>query len=288
MKASKTPVEDRYVHIRKYVQLALVAIMICCVMMFAHLAKLQSNETAAINNAEHQANITTNSDICKSFPQEPLCILAKEISADPTKAVAGPVGPQGLTGPKGDPGNKGLGVQEFITDKDGRLIVTFSDGSSKDLGTVQGVPGAKGDPGAQGVSGRGIIQTSIQDGQLVVAYTDGKTEAIGNIIGPVGAQGPTGDTGLTGETGPTGQSGTTGKDGLTVTKISNDLAGEVTVTYSDGSSAVAGTITDTTTITKFECIDNTLFIQLSSESEAHSTEVQCVAEPLVPVTPTTP
>lgn len=75
----------------------------------------------------------------------------------------GPVGPQGLLGPAGERGEKGLdgrdgrdgkdgvGLAGAIIDRDGSLVVTLSDGSTKALGLVVG---PKGEPGRDGQDGK--------------------------------------------------------------------------------------------------------------------------------------
>lgn len=266
MKAKNTLAGKRYIQQSKYIQLAVVAILICCVLMVMYLGKLQKNESVAVNNAEQQANITKNSGICKTFPKEPLCVLAKEISADPTKTVT-VSGPPGIQGTQGVPG---LGIRSFTTTAAGSLVVTFSDGTTKNLGTVvgkdgedgkngkNGVDGKTGKDGATGLNGRGIQKTSIVNGQLVVTYTDSSVEVVGSIVGPkgdTGAKGEKGDTGIPGPAGPAGPAGAKGDPGAT------------------------------TTIVEFECVNNTLTIKLSSDTEK-STGVQCNAP--APVDPNPP
>ena len=83
----------------------------------------------------------------------------------------------------------GKSVQSFAI-KNGELIVTYTDGTTDNLGSVvgsngtqgdqgpqgpQGEQGDKGDKGDQGEPGRGIEKVEIVDGNLMVTYTDSDT-----------------------------------------------------------------------------------------------------------------
>lgn len=83
----------------------------------------------------------------------------------------------------------GKSVQSFAI-KNGELIVTYTDGTTDNLGSVvgsngtqgdqgpqgpQGEQGDKGDKGDKGEPGRGIEKVEIVDGNLMVTYTDSDT-----------------------------------------------------------------------------------------------------------------
>lgn len=290
MEVNKSPLENRYLQMRKYLQIALVGIIICCIANGISFVRLSQTEAQAVQNAQQQATIAAKSDICFIYPDEPLCLFAKEVKANPTKPVSDPIanliqGAQGIKGDKGDKGaqgptgSKGLGIESFATNDTGHLIVTYSDESTDDLGIVQGAtgplgpqgpaglpgtsgaegltgpPGPEGPTGVPGPAGRGITATSLVDGQLVVTYSDGASEVVGNVVGP---RGPA---------------------GVSISSVDVSSSGAITVSYSDGTSSVAGTVTDTTTISQLICEDNVLTLTLSTGS-SQSTGVQCpVASP---------
>ncbi|MEV5538468.1 hypothetical protein AB0L13_16555 [Saccharopolyspora shandongensis] len=77
----------------------------------------------------------------------------------------------------------------------GRLVVTYTDGTRRDVGPVVGPGGPAGLPGADGAdgsvgsvgpAGRGIAGTALDGVDLVVTYTDGTTENLGRVVGPAG------------------------------------------------------------------------------------------------------
>jgi len=63
----------------------------------------------------------------------------------------GPIGNDGIDGKDGSDGAKGdagIGVAEALIDKAGALVLTYSDGTVKNCGVVQGRDGKDGEPGA--------------------------------------------------------------------------------------------------------------------------------------------
>lgn len=64
---------------------------------------------------------------------------------------AGPTGPKGDTGSQGDRGPSGRGIKSVTVSSEGRLIVTYTDGTADDLGPLP--KGPKGDQGKTGPSG---------------------------------------------------------------------------------------------------------------------------------------
>jgi hypothetical protein len=57
-------------------------------------------------------------------------------------------------GADGRDGKDGLSVKDFVRDKEGHLIVVMSDGTTKDLGEIDGKDGAQGEPGRDGTNGK--------------------------------------------------------------------------------------------------------------------------------------
>lgn len=97
------------------------------------------------------------------------------------KGEAGPRGEQGVAGADG------VGATDALIDRDGALVLTFSDGRSKNLGVIVGRDGADGARGERGERG---------------------------ADGPQGERGATGEAGARGADGPEGKQGPAGKDGV--------------------------------------------------------------------------
>lgn len=75
---------------------------------------------------------------------------------------------------------------------DGRLVVSYTDGTEADLGRVaggegqRGASGQDGERGQQGQPGRSIVGTAVVDGELVVTYSNGTSVVAGMVVGPAG------------------------------------------------------------------------------------------------------
>lgn len=132
-----------------------------------------------------------------------LCNEAAQVRATP---LPGPL--PGITGPAGTDGVDGRGIAGTGI-VDGRLVLTYSDGTTETVGQVVGAPGA------QGV---GITDSDVVDGQLVLTFSDGSTLDVGQIVGADGAA---------------------GADGRGVTSIAA-VDGRLMVTYSDGTTQDVG------------------------------------------------
>jgi integrin beta 3 len=80
------------------------------------------------------------------------------------------VGPDGPPGPPGAPGRDGAGVVESFLDRAGHLLLTLSDGRTKDVGLVlgkDGTDGAAGTPGRDGLQGKdGVDGMTLDDAEL--------------------------------------------------------------------------------------------------------------------------
>ncbi len=112
--------------------------------------------------------------------------VAEAVKAIPVPADGkdGEPGPQGEAGPKGDagergePGKDGADVVGAIRDADGHLILTLSNGLTKDVGRVVGHDGAKGADGKDGSDGFGwedMEEFAEDDGRtLVRRYSKGE------------------------------------------------------------------------------------------------------------------
>lgn len=78
---------------------------------------------------------------------------------EPVKGECGDPGAQGPQGEPGAPGQDGVGMAGAVIDRAGHLVLTLTDGSTRDLGPVvgkDGKDGAKGDPGTDGADALGF------------------------------------------------------------------------------------------------------------------------------------
>jgi hypothetical protein len=109
----------------------------------------------------------------------------------------------------------------------GNLILTLSDSTTIDVGTVVGPAGSTGAPGAAGATGpQGPQGNTGATGPQGIQGNTGATGAAGaqGIQGNTGATGPQGIQGNTGAQGPQGiqgQQGSTGAQGISVTLVGN-------------------------------------------------------------------
>lgn len=141
------------------------------------------------------------------------------------------------------------GITESAANGVHTYTVTFGDNSTRTF-TVQdgaagpqgipgtdgkdGAPGADGAPGKNGTDGRGINTAWVNDnGELQLEYSDGEEDNLGNVKGPRGAKGVKGDTGT---------QGPAGADGIGITDAQITEAGELQITYTDGTTVLLGEV----------------------------------------------
>lgn len=141
------------------------------------------------------------------------------------------------------------GITESAANGVHTYTVTFGDNSTRTF-TVQdgaagpqgipgtdgkdGAPGADGAPGKDGTDGRGINTAWVNDnGELQLEYSDGEEDNLGNVKGPRGAKGVKGDTGA---------QGPAGADGIGITDAQITEAGELQITYTDGTTVLLGEV----------------------------------------------
>lgn len=95
-----------------------------------------------------------------------------------------------------------VSVTSALIDRTGGLVLTFSDGSTKDLGAVcgaNGTDGADGRDGKDGAAGVGIADaTQNMAGELILALTTGETKNVGKVSGANGSDGAHGLDGAAG------------------------------------------------------------------------------------------
>lgn len=147
------------------------------------------------------------------------------------KGDTGETGATGLKGDTGSTGAAGVGVSSAVIDGTGHLIITKTDSSTVDAGSVigpkgdQGATGATGATGAKGDRGISVYQAVVDgNGNLIVTLDDATQLDAGSVVGPQGAQGVQ---------GPAGRS--IASSGVVV-----DESGYLQVTLTDGSTINAG------------------------------------------------
>ncbi len=175
-----------------------------------------------------------------------------DTGAQGEKGDKGDTGAQGEKGDKGDTGATGRGIEAIRIDENGHLIITYSDGTSEDAGSVQGstqgsagATDAAGTTGAQGETGAtGATGAQGETGATGATGAQGETGATGatGAQGETGATGEQGETGATGATGAQGETGATGAAGRGIVTAKLDGNGHLIITYSDGTSEDAGAV----------------------------------------------
>jgi hypothetical protein len=224
---------------------------------------MKLSEMQAISDKVAAANLTLESNICKIYPTQDPCTQARAIIENPKTEIPA------TKGDKGDRGSDGRGVSTFKT-VSGDLIVKYTDGATENLGKVIGKDGKTGKTGSAGKTGRGILSATVESGSLVVKYSDGTTHNAGIIVGPAGAAGAAGSQGIQ---GVQGERGSQGVPGIGVSNISVKDNGEVTVTYTDGRTEIAGKVI-ISTIKSLTCSSDVLTITMIDGTYV-STTVDC-------------
>jgi hypothetical protein len=145
--------------------------------------------------------------VCRAVP-------ASELSADNldvcNRAERGELPPP-APARDGQPGKDGRGIT-YTAVSQGRLFISFTDGTTRDVGQIVG------EPGADGADGRGVVGSAIVSGRLILSYSDSTTEDVGQVVGVDGKEGP---------------------PGRSVTSV-DAVDGRLVITYSDGSKQDAG------------------------------------------------
>jgi hypothetical protein len=144
-----------------------------------------------------------------------IALSGSDLSFDGTTldlSGVGATGPQGATGPTGATGATGNGVTA-ATVSAGNLLLTYSNTSTQNVGSVQGpqgdtgATGPTGATGATGPIGISVNSAALSGDNLTLTLSNSAVITAGNVRG---AQGP---TGATGSQGPAGNDGADGADG---------------------------------------------------------------------------
>jgi hypothetical protein len=153
--------------------------------------------------------------------------------------VRGIDGKPGEKGAPGDRGEAGVSVKDAFLDGDGRLLLTLSDGTVKQLGNVRGEKGAPGDRGEPGPAG----PPGPQGDKGEKGEPGDKGDA-----GPPGLRGEKGDAGEPGARGEDGAAGSPGArgekgdNGASILSAIVNADGELILISSDGTKHAAGIV----------------------------------------------
>ena len=178
-----------------------------------------------------------------------------EDGKDGVDGKPGQDGEDGKDGIDGINGKDGVSIVKSEINEKGELVLTYSDGTSINLGRVVGTDGkdgadgedgkdgvdgkpgqdgADGADGKDGVDGIGISTVVINEkNELVITLSNGTVINLGNVKG---------DKGDKGEAGEDGVDGTDGKDGVSIVKSEINEKGELVLTYSNGTSINLGKV----------------------------------------------
>ena len=139
--------------------------------------------------------------------------------------VNGINGKDGSDGSDGRDGKDGVSISGVSVNESGQMVITYSDGKSVNLDKIVA---------ANGKDGIGISKSEINTaGELVLTYSNGQQANLGCIIGADGQNG---------KDGVPGKDGVDGKDGISITNSVINNAGELVLTYSNGTNANLGKV----------------------------------------------
>ena len=140
----------------------------------------------------------------------------------------------GINGNPGKDGTDGRSITKAEINSSGELVLTYSDGTSSNAGTVKGKDGTNGTNGINGTNGKDGVDGAtpyIQDGYW---YINGASTG-------VKAAGTDGKNGTNGTNGTNGKDGTNGTDGVGIASINTTES-----TASGGTNVVKMNLTDGT------------------------------------------
>ncbi len=154
--------------------------------------------------------------------------------------ASGRDGKDGRDGTDGTNGTDGISVATAVINESGELIITYSDGTTANLGKIVGSDGINGINGVNGTNGTdgkdgkdGISVSSAEinsEGELVLSFSNGQRANVGAVVGAKGDKGEKGEQGAQGEKG---ENGLNGSDGIGVKKSEINSAGELVITYTN-------------------------------------------------------
>lgn len=125
-----------------------------------------------------------------------LASLKGEKGEQGEQGIQGVQGEKGERGEKGQDGTDGIGIASSEINKNGELVITYSNNTVDNLGVVVGADGKDGTNGTNGVDGIdgkdgiGITNAEINtSGELTLTYSDGKSANLGKVVGADGKDG---------------------------------------------------------------------------------------------------
>lgn len=275
---NESALEQRIKQLIKYMTIGLACLILVGIMSGFSFWKVNQEKEVAVQNQQVQAETTKDSSWCTIYPDDIPCKMSRDVAANPTETL---VPLNGKDGKDGKPGENGRGVTTFDVSDEGNLIVSYTDGTTKDIGHIVGKNGIDG---INGKDGRGILSVTIDRGNLMIGFTDGVTENLGMVVGPAGQNGQDGQNGVDGQMGPAGPAGSNGndgapgRDGISVIDLQVDAAGFVNVYYSDNTVRSAGQII-VNTVQKITC-ENDTFTMTMIDGKTLSTTVDCTPDNL--------
>jgi hypothetical protein len=101
------------------------------------------------------------------------------------KGEAGNDGLSGADGLPGADGKDGVGLADALIDKDGALVLTMTDGRTKNLGPVHGSDGAPGNDGADGLGFEHMSVEQVNERTIAFMFKRGEEKAEVNVTLPV-------------------------------------------------------------------------------------------------------
>ena len=165
----------------------------------------------------------------------------------------------GINGSDGANGKDGIGITNATLNTSGELVLSFSNGSSLNLGSIIGSKGDTGAAGSNGKDGVGIQNAAIDtNGKLTISLTNGTTLDLGNIKGADGKNGENGVSVTKSEINPNGELilhysnntstnlgkvvGSNGSNGVGIQNVTISESGNLTVTLTNSSVVNLGNI----------------------------------------------
>ena len=146
----------------------------------------------------------------------------------------GQEGTPGAPGQPGQPGEPGRGVHQVEINAEGKLVITYTDGTSSTLDKVVGENGQNGADGTNGTDGKdgvGIQNIVInENGELIITLSNQTELNLGNIMG------------ANGQDGADGQDGQDGKDGDSISGATINENGELVLTFTSGKQITVGNV----------------------------------------------
>lgn len=163
--------------------------------------------------------------------------LGGVVGKDGRDGKNGADGKDGRDGTDGTSGTDGISISAAVINESGELIISYSDGTTANLGKVVGSDGINGVNGTNGKDGISVSSAEINSlGELVLSFSNGQRANVGAVVGAKGDKGDKGEQGLQGakgEKGDKGENGLNGSDGIGVKKSEINSAGELVITYTN-------------------------------------------------------